>query len=187
MANGVQQEDIIQDTLSEAWELFRDDFVLYVVAGLLLILATIVSLGILSGPLTVGFIKLIDRRRAGDTCSPVDIFDGFSEFGASFIASGLVFLGVFVGALLFLLPGLLFAIAMTFTFQAIALDGETATGGMSRSYEIVKSNIAVSIVFLVIMLVLSGIGSAVIFGTLITMPFCLIMMTLAYQRLAPNN
>ena len=33
------------------------------------------------------------------------------------------------------------------------------------------------------LLVLSGIGGAVIFGTLLTLPFSLVLMTLAYHRL----
>jgi len=183
MTDPIQLEDVVQDTLTEAWDLFMNDFVLYVVAGLLTIATSIVSLGLLSGPLTVGFIKLVEKRRRGEECSATDVFDGFSQFGASLIASILIGIGVFIGIFLFVLPGLLFGLAMAFTFPAIAIDNESATGGMARSLAIINENLALSSVFLVIVLVLSGIGGAVIFGTLLTLPFSLVLMTLAYHRL----
>ena len=183
MTEPIRQEDIIQDTLSDAWTLFSQDFVLYVLAGLLMIVVSVVTLGLLSGPMAVGFIKLVEKRRRNEDGSPTDIFDGFSQFGASLIASILIGLGVFIGALLFVLPGILFGLATAFTFHAIAIDNESATGGISRSFSIIKENLALSAVFLVIVLVLSGIGGAVVFGTLLTMPFALILLTLAYHRL----
>jgi len=183
MIQPVHQEDIVQETLTEAWNLFREDFVLYIIAGLVVIVTAVVSLGLLAGPLTVGFIKLVEKRRRGEECIATDVFDGFSQFGVSLIASILIGIGVFVGLLLFVLPGLIFGLAMAFTFPAIAIDNETATGGMAKSLAIITENLALSAVFLVIMLVLSGIGGAVVFGTLLTMPFSLILITLAYHRL----
>ncbi len=184
MTESSRSEDVIQDTLSEAWGIFVNDFVLFVIAGLLMIVVSVASLGLLSGPMTVGFIKLVERRRQGESGSATDIFDGFTQFGASLIASILIGVGVFIGMMLLVLPGVLFGLAMAFTFPAIAIDNEDATGAMSASFTIVKENPAVSLVFLVIMLVLSGIGTATAFGTLLTMPFTLVLMTLAYHRLA---
>lgn len=186
MSEPIQHEDVVQDTLMEAWDLFKNDFVLYVLAGLLTIVVTIVSLGLLSGPMTVGFIKLVEKCRRGEEASATDVFDGFSQFGDSLIASILIGIGVFIGIFLFVLPGLLFGLATAFTFPAIAIDNETATGGMAKSFFIIKENLALSAVFLVIVLVLSGIGSAVVFGTLLTMPFSLILITLAYHRLSTD-
>jgi len=184
MAAPIPDEDLVSQVLSESWDLFKNDFVLYVVASLLLVAVTIVSLGLFSGPMTVGFIRLVERRRRGDEAGPTDIFDGFSQLGASLIAAILIGVGVFIGLLLLVVPGLVFGFAMAFAFQAIAIEGETATGAMSRSYEVVRNNIALSIVFVVILLVLSSLGGLVVFGNLLTMPFCMIMMTLAYHRLS---
>lgn len=187
MSEPIQNEDVVQATLTEAWALFSSDFVLYLIAGLLLLVGSIVSLGLLSGPLLVGFIELVEKRRRGEEGSATDISSGFSKFGASLIASLLIGIGVFIGSLLFVLPGLLFGLAMAFTFNAIASDDESATGAMAKSFSIIKENLALSAVFLVIVLVLSGIGGAVVFGTLLTMPFSLVLMTLVYARLAPTS
>ena len=187
MNETIRQEDVVQRTLAEAWRLFTNDFVLYVVAGLLVIIVSIVSLGILSGPMTVGFIQLVERRRRGEDCGVTDVFDGFQRFGASLIASFLIGIGIFIGCLLFVLPGILFGLAMAFTFQAIAIENASATGAMGRRFNVIKENPGVSIVLLIIVLVLSGIGGAVLFGTLLTMPFSLIVMTLAYDELASSH
>ena len=183
MTQSATQEDLVQHTLKQTWDLFKNDFVLWVVAGLVMIIVTIASLGILSGPMTVGYIQLIERRRMGQPGSVTDIFDGFSHFGVSLIASILIGLGVFIGMFLFILPGVLFGLSMAFTFQAIAIHHEGATSAMGKSFELIKDNLALSAVFLVIVLVLSGIGGAVVFGTLVTMPFTMLLMTLAYHGL----
>ena len=183
MSDEIRREDVVQNTLSEAWDLFSNDFVLYVLASLLMVVVSLVTLGVLSGPMTVGFIKLIERRRRGDDATVTDIFDGFSHFGASLIASILIGIGIFIGVLLFVLPGLLFGLATAFSFHAIAIDDEDATGAISKSISTIKENLAVAAIFLIIVLVISGIGTATFLGTLLTMPFSLVLMTLAYHEL----
>jgi len=177
-------EDVVQSTLRDAWNLFSSDFVLWILAGLILVVVSIFSLGILAGPMMVGFIQLVEKRRRNEPGSPTDIFEGFSRFGASLIAFLLISMGVFVGSLLLVLPGLVFGLVTAFTFHAIAIDDQDATGAMSRSFNVIKDSPALAAVFIVIMLVLSGIGGAVVFGTLLTLPFTLVLMTLAYHRLS---
>ncbi len=179
-----RREDLVQDTLSEAWGLFKGDFVLWIIAGLIMLIVTVVSLGILSGPMTVGFIQLVEKRLRNEPGSPADVFDGFGHFGASLIAFVLICVGVAIGMFLLVLPGLLFGLAMSFAFHAIAIDDEDATGALAKSFALIKKDLALSAIFLVIVLVLSGIGGAVGFGILLTMPFTLILMTLAYHRLS---
>jgi hypothetical protein len=181
-----QPEQVVQETLGEAWDLFRKDFVLYILAGLITIAVSLVTLGLLSGVVCVGFINLVEKRRRGEDGFPTDVFDGFSQFSECLVASVLIGLGILIGMLLFILPGLLFGLAMLFTYPAIAIDGETATGGMAKSYSIIRDNFALAAVFLVIVVVLSSIGGAFVFGVLLTLPFCMIFLTLAYHRLDTN-
>jgi len=187
MNETTRPEDVVQSTLVDAWNLFKDDLVLYVIAGLLMLAVSIFSLGLLSGPMTVGFIKLVEKRRNGEEAAATDVFDGFAQIGASLIASILIGVGIFIGVMFFVLPGFLFGMAMAFTFQAIAIDDESAMGAMGKSFSVIKENLALSVIFLVIVLVLSGIGGAVVFGTLLTMPFSLVLMTLAYHRLPTSG
>lgn len=176
-------EDLVQAALGEAWDLYRNDFVLFVVAGLLVLAVSIVTLGLLAAPLVVGFIDIVERRRRGEDASATDVFDGFGQLGASLVAFVLLAVGTFLGLLLLVVPGLVFIVATTFTFQAIAIDRETATGAIGRSFEVVRENIALTLVFLVIVIVLNSLGGLVFFGTLLTVPYCMILLTVAYDRL----
>ena len=183
MTEPIQHEDIIKTTLSEAWSLFTNDFVLYVLAGLLLLVVSGVSLGLLSGTMSVGFVMLVEKRRRGEDANAMDIFDGFSQFGASLIATLLISIGIAIGLFIFVLPGLIFGLAMLFTYPAIAIDNESATGGMAKSFSIITENFVLCFMFLLIVSVLSGLGGAVVFGIVVTLPFNIILITLAYDRL----
>jgi len=183
MTEAIQTENLVESSLSEGWALFKDDLVLYVVASLLVFVISAVSLGLCAGPMIVGFIKLVRKRMRGETGTATDVFEGFSEFGASLIAMILIGLGVFIGSMLLIVPGVLFAFITAFTFHAIALDGANATAAIGQSYTLIKENLAPSFVLLLIVAVLNAIGGSIIFGSLLTTPFSLIVMTFAYQRL----
>ncbi len=183
MSEAIQTENLVESSLRESWALFKDDVVLYVVATLLMFVISAVSLGVCAGPMIVGFIKLVSKRMRGEEGTATDVFDGFSEFGASLIAMILIGVGVIVGSMLLVLPGVIFAFITAFTFHAIAIDGAGATAAIGQSYTIIKENLAPSFVLLLIVAVLNAIGGSIIFGSLLATPFSLIVMTFAYQRL----
>ncbi len=183
MTEAIQTENLVESSLRESWALFKDDLVLYVVASLLVFVISAVSLGLCAGPMIVGFIKLVRKRMHGETATATDVFDGFSEFGASLVAMILIGLGVLIGSMLLIVPGVLFAFITAFTFHAIALDGMGATAAIGQSYNVIKENLAPSFALLLIVAVLNAIGGSIIFGSLLTTPFSLIVMTFAYQRL----
>jgi uncharacterized membrane protein len=182
MTDAIQTENLVESSLSESWALFKDDLVLYVVATLLVFVISAVTLGLCAGPMFVGFIKLVRKRMRGEEGTATDVFDGFSEFGASLIAMILIGLGVVIGSIL-VLPGVIFGFITAFTFHAIALDGLGATAAIGQSYTLIKENLAPSLVLLLIVAVLNAVGGSIIFGALFATPFSLIVMTIAYQRL----
>lgn len=183
MTDTIQNENLVESSLSESWELFKDDLVLYVIAALLVVLISALSLGLCSGAMLVGFIRLVSKRIRGEAGTATDVFEGFSEFGASLIAMFLIAIGVFLGLMLLVIPGVIFAIATAFTFHAIALDGLGATAAIGRSYSLIKENLAPCFALLLIVALMNAVGGSVIFGALLTTPFSLIVMTIAYQRL----
>ena len=164
MTDAIQTENLVEGSLSESWALFKDDLVLYVVATLLVFVISAVTLGVCAGPMIVGFIKLVRKRMRGEEGTATDVFDGFSEFGASLIAMILIGIGVFIGSMLLVLPGIIFGFITAFTFHAIALDGLGATTAIGRSYtahqrERRSRSRAASIVA-----VLNAVGGSIIFG-----------------------
>jgi uncharacterized membrane protein len=177
-------QNLVQDSLSEAWEAFKKDAVLYILAGLLATAVTIVSLGLLFAPLTVGQIAIVRKRRRNEVAGVGDVFSGFSSFGASFVAGILVFIGVMIGMFLLVLPGLVFAFFCAFTFHGIAYKNLGAIDAIKASFGLVKSQFMALFVLMLIAIALNFVGGLVWVGGLLTGPFTMVMLTIAYEKLA---
>ena len=98
-----------QAYLVATFKAIKEEPVIFILSGLLVSLLTIVSMGLLAGPLFGGYFLLFigylrDRRKPVFT----DIFAGFQQF-STLLPYFLVLLLIFLGSLLLVLPGLLFA------------------------------------------------------------------------------
>jgi uncharacterized membrane protein len=176
-------EHLAQDSLKESWEAFKQDAVLYILANLVVIALSVVSLGILAAPMTVGMIGIVRKRRRGEAASVGDVFAGFSSFGASFVAMVVVALGVMIGMILLIVPGLVFAFLSVFTFHGIAYLGLGAIDAIKHSIEVVKRNALAVAVMILIAVIINAIGGIVWVGGLLTGPFTILLFTVAYEKL----
>jgi hypothetical protein len=179
-------EDLVKDALSESWEAFKKDAVLYVLANLVLIGLSMISLGILIGPLTVGMIGIVRKRRRGEAASVGDIFAGFSSFGASFGAMLIGVLGVLVGVLLLVVPGLVFAFLSIFTFHGIAYRNLGSIASIKHSIAVVKGHALAVFVIMLVTIVINAVGGMVWVGGILTGPFTTLLLTVVYEKLSAN-
>src|SRR5690606_18509843 len=106
----------------EAWETLWKDAFLYLIAGLLSALLVGISLGVLGGVVWVGFALLIERRKQGHDVGPVAMFSGFGHFIPATLAFAILVVGVSVGLVLLVLPGLFLFAAWSLTFCAMARE-----------------------------------------------------------------
>jgi hypothetical protein len=80
--------------LKDSWVIFAKDWVALIVAALITIILSVVTLGILAVPLSAGLYRMILRRiREGRQAEVGDVFGCFDRFGAYFLAY-LLFLGI---------------------------------------------------------------------------------------------
>lgn len=177
-------ENLVQDSLKESWEAFKQDGVLYVLANLVVVAVSIASLGILIAPMTVGMIGIMRKRRRGEPASVGTVFDGFSSFGASFFAAVIVTLGTLLGMILLILPGLIFGFLCAFTFHGIAYRNLGAVAAIKHSFAAVKSNALAVAAMLLFALIINSIGGLVWVGTFLTGPFTMLLFTIAYEKLS---
>jgi uncharacterized membrane protein len=184
MAEREQLESFVKHVASESWRLFLADPVLYVLAALLVMVLSVVSIGIAIGPLTVGFIGIILRRQQGQTASVGDVFGGFDKFFVSFATLFVIMVAVLVGTLLLVLPGLIVALFSCFALQAVALEGKGVFDAIGRSIDLVRANFLEAFILLILISVLHAVGSMVVFGGLVSFPLSMIATLVAYQRLA---
>jgi hypothetical protein len=169
--------------LQRSWALFQSKPVEHLVAGLIVIALSLVTLGVLFGPLSVGQIRMIEKQQRGETPRIEDVFAGFSSFGASFLTSLILFVAVFIGMLMLVLPGVLVGLAWGFAIWFVALEGASPTAALSGSWQLLKNHTVSVIVVFVLLGVVNAVASSVVLATLLTGPLSMIFCTLAYQEM----
>ncbi len=177
-------ETAISTTLSRSWDLFKEDFVLYLLATLLVGLVGAVSLGILAAPLGVGLVMVIRRKIAGDASVSVgDVFQGLSKLVPSLLAAIGIFIATLIGMVLLVLPGLFVVFVTGYTFHVMAYEDAGMVESIKRSVRVTLDNALFALIILVISGVINAIGGAVAIGVLITAPFTAVMLTVAYEEM----
>jgi hypothetical protein len=98
-----------QAYLEDTYRIIKEEPVILILGGLLVQLLTVFSLGILAGPLIGGYTLLVILALR-ENRKPVfnDIFSGLQQF-ANLFPYFLVLLLIFLGFMLLILPGLIFA------------------------------------------------------------------------------
>jgi uncharacterized membrane protein len=157
---------------------------LYIAGSLVVAVVGVLSLLVLAGPLTVGFVQLVRRRRRGERARITDVFDGLSQFAPSFVAFVLIAIATVIGMLLFVVPGLLVLVASCFAFHEISYRKAHAGDAIRASFHVAKRNPLHVLIVLIGVAALNALGSAVLFGTLLSAPFALVWMTVAYELLS---
>ena len=180
-------ERFLQDVFSESWAAFKADALLYVLASLLAGVCSVLTLGILAGPLTVGLLRIVRARRRGQPAEVGAIFEGLSELGAAAGCVLLIALGVLVGSLLLIVPGLLVAVFLSFSLHELAYRNHGIGAALSNSFNLVKGAFLHTLLLLIAAGVLCALGGVVMFGTLVTGPFATVLLTVGYEKLSAQT
>jgi hypothetical protein len=185
--SSIAVESFVQQSAREAWQTFKSDPLLYIAGTLVVAAVSILSIGVLAGPLTVGFIDVVRRRRRGESARIADVFGGLSQFASSLLAFVVVLIASAIGFALLVIPGLIVMIASCFAFHEIAYRKAHAVDALRASYFIARRNLLHVLVVLVAVAALNALGGAVWFGTLLSAPFALVWMTVAYELLTGST
>jgi uncharacterized membrane protein len=181
--NTTSTELNVGDVLSRAWKLFTDKPAEHILAGLVVAIVGSLTLGILAGPLLVGYIRMIDRQSRGEAINVSQVFDGMNAFGSAFLASLIIGVCAFIGTLLLVLPGILVLLAWSLGLWFVALRGDSAMAALGASWRLFKTHLGPVLLMFLIFVVLNAAGSAVLFGTLFTFPFAVVVQTIAFREL----
>lgn len=176
-------DEFIQNVARETWEVFKNDALLFVIAAAVVGIVCTLTLGLLTGPLTVGFIELVRRSRRGEPVAVGTVFSRFDTFIPTFVAFLLIVIAVTVGLFLLVIPGILAALFATYTIHVIAYEGLPAIDAIKRSIELVRAYFLHTLGLLLVMSVAHALGGMVLFGVILTFPLSLIFLTLGFERL----
>jgi uncharacterized membrane protein len=179
--------------LERAWELFkRDPWTL--IAGDSLIILLLIGLHfipvlgnvagiVLFGPFVGGLCWLSLKLARGENLNVTDVFEGFGDKVGSLILAGLItIVGVTIGCLLCLLPGIILSVLWTFPFLLIIDRALPAWDALELSRKIVQKHFfeVLALVLVIWLIVHAGIF-ALLVGVFVAAPVVINMVVLAYE------
>ena len=174
--------DIVK-SFTDSFNIFKNNFITIILATLVAIIIGVCSLGILYIPMMVGVQMLFVKAKRGEPLVFSDIFAPIKRFVALFFGSLYIGLLVCVGLLLLIIPGLAWLTWWMFAALLIFDKNLGIGAAMAKSKELVRSkNLWMHLLFIILVGVVSNIGSSILYGTayLLTMPLAMGAIACAY-------
>ena len=178
--------------LEAAWNMTLKHIVILVLMTVVSLAISFFTLGILGPVVMAGFVQsVIQMMRDGREPRMDDLFSQMRLFLPLLGFSILVGIAVLVGFMLFILPGLAIALAVTFgclyvlplmTDRRLALIDAVKTSWQMAF----KDNVADHIVVVILFIGLMAVGSSVFIGVLFTQPFATVFLVSVYLERADS-
>ena len=169
--------------ISAGWNMVKADLGNFILVTLIFMVVNSVASIVTQGPLQVGFHIFCIKKMYGKKAELGDLFKGFDYFAAALVAALIIGAFVFVGILLCIIPGLLVAAALKFTYLFILDKKMEFWPAIQASHETVKSDYLGFTLFLCALGLINILGLlACIVGLLVTIPLSIAAITYAYQE-----
>ena len=145
----------------QGWRLFVKDIGPLIIGALIAGVLSILTLGILAGPLAAGLYGMVVKRvRDGQPAAVGDVFGQMNRFW-SFFAAALVLVVLIGLASLTIIGGILLATIWLYVFPLMVDRGMGISDAMGESYRLVRTagfweHLALVIVFIVISAIADG-------------------------------
>jgi hypothetical protein len=173
----------IGKAFERGWKLFVKDVAPYVVGALILAALTVVTVGILYGPLSAGlYVMAVRRVRQNRTAEISDVFWGLGHFWRYFGAALLLLILIGIGFVFVIIPGLLLATMWIYVFPVMVDRDMGVFDAMAESRRLVRENgFGQHFVMVLLLIALSVAGSiAGGLGHLLTLPLTFTIVTAMY-------
>jgi hypothetical protein len=173
----------IGKVFERGWKLFVKDVAPYVIGALILAALSVVTIGILYGPLSAGlYVMAVRRVRQNRTAEIGDVFWGLSHFWRFFGAALLLLILIGIGFVFLIVPGLLLATIWIYVFPVMVDRDMGVFDAMAESRRLVRENgFGQHFVMVLLLIALSIAGSiAGGLGHLLTLPLTFTIVTAMY-------
>ena len=178
------------ELFTKGWEAFVRQIGMAIVWTLVYVIGTfilmITIIGIIILPVWIaGYLETMRAVWRGDPGEFGDFFKHMGKIGNLWAVMILMWLGVFVGTLLLIIPGIIVAVLWSQAIFLIIDKDLDAITAMTASWNRVKDDFWMVLAVIFVTAIISGLGSAVYIGWLVTFPFALLVSWAMYYALFP--
>ena len=172
--------------LEAAWNMTLKHIVVLVMMTVVSLAVSLLTAGVLGPVVMAGFIQSIIRlMREGRAPRVEDLFSQMRLFLPLLAFSIVVCIAILIGIILFILPGVAIAMAVSFgCLYVLPLMTDRQMGLMDAVkiswYMALQKNVADHIVVVILFVGLLAVGGSVFIGILFTQPFALVFMISVY-------
>lgn len=169
------------------WKAFTDNAVPLIIGLVIAAVISMVTLGLAGPVMWLGYSAMALKSVRGEPVEIGDVFSGMSFFFPALILGLVIGLGVCLGLLCFLLPGIYLIVIWEWVFFLMA-DGTQGVGdSLKLSKDISKSDLSAAFVIILVGMVIDLSGTVVPLGSLITTPIAMCVSAVAYDRWRKQN
>lgn len=153
----------------------KKDPVTHIVTSLLIGIVGGVTAGLLTGPMIVGYMRMIKREDEGTKAEIADVFKGFDDFVPALLAVLMSSILVGIGFMLCVIPGLLIMALVPTAAYLVAVGEKDGINAIKRAFDAVKANLLGAFFCALILGIVGSIGGLLCgIGMILTMPIALI-------------
>lgn len=153
----------------------KKDPVTHIVTTLLIGIVGGVTAGLLTGPMMVGYMRMIKREDEGHKAEIADVFKGFDDFVPALLAVLLSSIIVGIGFMLCFIPGLLIMALVPTAAYLVAVGEQDGVNAIKRAFEAVKSNLLSAFFCALVLGIVGSIGGLLCgVGMILTLPIAFI-------------
>ena len=155
----------------------KKDPVTHIVTSLLIGIVGGVTAGLLTGPMMVGYMRMIKREDEGTKAEIADVFKGFDDFVPALLAVLVSSIIVAIGFMLCIIPGLLIMALVPTAAYLVAVGEKDGIKAISRAWDAVKANLLGAFFCGLVLGIIGSLGSLLCgIGIVLTMPIAFIGM-----------
>ena len=182
MSSGTDYGKLFKKT----WEAIiqQQNLIVTLVGAAVLAVVGSVTMGILVGPLMLGFTLACLKIARGLPTATDDLWVGFQRLVPTIVTSLIIGIGACIGFMLCIVPGLIVMVLCTFVFHLMVDDKElSGMDAIKKSSAMVKANLTDVLIVWVIGAVINTVLAATVVGSIAGIAFITLMSAFLYEEL----
>lgn len=173
----------IKETAKTTYDIFIKEPKKFIIATLIALLITIVTLGILAPVMWLGMGEMFRKTKASEATSYDNLFIYLDKAIILAVLSFIVFICIAIGTVMLLVPGVIIAaIWMYSTYYMVNNNTGIWASLKSSALTINKNNLMNHIVVAICIWLIMAIGTKIVIGILVTYPLCAGFMMLLFDE-----